>query len=214
MPTVVHDVNGPFKKATFGMGCFWASDALFGAQPGVLRTRVGYSGGTTLDPVYKKNYIMRSFDSDDKGQSSNGDVATNASTANNREDHTEVIEIDYDPKVISYEDLLDFFWNNHEYGLTTIIKRQKSHRQGPFYPAEDYHQKYRLQAHPWLCEALGLTPELLQTSHTAARLNGYLAGVGKEEDFDKDMIKLGLTEKITSYIRKHFQENFGGNLYC
>lgn len=41
-----------------------------------------------------------------------------------RGDHTEVIEIDYDPKTISYEDLLSLFWNNHEYGLTTKIKRQ------------------------------------------------------------------------------------------
>nr|CAI5834522.1 unnamed protein product [Callosobruchus analis] len=54
MPSVLHEVTTPFRKATFGMGCFWAGDALFGAQPGVLRTRVGYSGGTTMDPVYKK----------------------------------------------------------------------------------------------------------------------------------------------------------------
>lgn len=53
MPSIVHEVNTPFKKATFGMGCFWACDALYGGQPGVLRTRVGYSGGTTLDPKYK-----------------------------------------------------------------------------------------------------------------------------------------------------------------
>lgn len=41
-----------------------------------------------------------------------------------RGDHTEVIELDYDPKTVSYEELLQLFWNNHEYGLTTIIKRQ------------------------------------------------------------------------------------------
>lgn len=54
MPTIQHEIDIPFKKATFGMGCFWASDALFGATPGVLRTKVGYSGGTTLDPKYRK----------------------------------------------------------------------------------------------------------------------------------------------------------------
>lgn len=42
----------------------------------------------------------------------------------NRGDHTEVLEIDYDPTVISFKELLDLFWNNHEYGLTTPIKRQ------------------------------------------------------------------------------------------
>lgn len=41
-------------------------------------------------------------------------------------DHTEVISIDYDPTRISYEQLLDLFWNNHEYGLTKRIKRQVS----------------------------------------------------------------------------------------
>ena len=41
-----------------------------------------------------------------------------------RGDHTEVIELDYDPKTVTYEDLLDMFWANHEYGLTKKIKRQ------------------------------------------------------------------------------------------
>lgn len=53
MPSIIHEVDVPYKKATFGMGCFWACDALYGAQQGVLRTRVGYSGGTTMDPKYK-----------------------------------------------------------------------------------------------------------------------------------------------------------------
>lgn len=43
-----------------------------------------------------------------------------------RGDHTEVIEIDYDPKTISYEELLKLFYDNHEYGLTTKLKRQVS----------------------------------------------------------------------------------------
>ncbi|KAG5887831.1 hypothetical protein JTB14_022689 [Gonioctena quinquepunctata] len=185
---------------------------------GVLRTRVGYSGGKTLNPVYK-----------------------------NLGDHTEVIEIDYDPKIISYEDLLQLFWNHHEYGLATVVKRQymslilyhseeqklaaevslkkEQHQRkeqlrteiapaGPFYPAEDYHQKYRLQKYKSICEELGLTPELLQTSHVAARLNGYIAGVGKEEDFERDVVKLGLPEKVAKFVRDHLKENAGGSLYC
>lgn len=42
----------------------------------------------------------------------------------NSGDHTEVLEIDYDPTIITYQQLLDLFWNNHEYGLSTKIKRQ------------------------------------------------------------------------------------------
>lgn len=53
MPGLLHQILTPFKKATFGMGCFWANDALYGAQAGVLRTRVGYSGGTLVNPTYR-----------------------------------------------------------------------------------------------------------------------------------------------------------------
>jgi len=216
MPSLQQEV--PFKKATFGMGCFWANDALFGAQQGVLRTRVGYSGGTTPNPVYKS-----------------------------MGDHTEVIEIDYDPNVTTYNNLLNLFWDNHEYGLTTVIKRQymslilyhdeeqkriaeldikveagKRNEKliteiapaGPFYPAEDYHQKYRLQQHGWIVEELDITPEQLQTSLVATRLNGYLAGVGKREDLEKDLKLLAIPEKIASFVQIQFLENEGGNLYC
>ena len=50
---LLHDVDIPTKKATFGMGCFWSNDSLFGVTPGVIRTRVGYSGGTTKNPHYR-----------------------------------------------------------------------------------------------------------------------------------------------------------------
>lgn len=50
---LLHDVDIPTKKATFGMGCFWSNDSLFGATSGVVRTRVGYAGGTTKNPHYR-----------------------------------------------------------------------------------------------------------------------------------------------------------------
>ncbi|KPI97269.1 Peptide methionine sulfoxide reductase [Papilio xuthus] len=220
---LLHDVDIPTKKATFGMGCFWSNDSLFGATPGVVRTRVGYSGGTTKNPHYR----------------SIGD-------------HTEVIELDFDPKTVSYEDLLDMFWANHEYGLTTKLKRQGSvpHRKktetfvvrpsvcaaessykqmqvtcngqlrteiapaGIFYPAEDYHQKYRLQGHKDLCRSIGLDSTKLQTSHLAARLNGYLVGVGGKTQFEKEVAQLGLSEKQAEYVRRELERNEGGGLAC
>ena len=45
--------NKNYKKATFGMGCFWAGDSLFGATQGVISTCVGYSGGTKESPKYR-----------------------------------------------------------------------------------------------------------------------------------------------------------------
>lgn len=53
-PNLLHQVESEhFETATLGMGCFWGADALFGATKGVLRTKVGYTGGTTENPTYK-----------------------------------------------------------------------------------------------------------------------------------------------------------------
>ncbi|XP_011684889.1 PREDICTED: peptide methionine sulfoxide reductase isoform X1 [Wasmannia auropunctata] len=217
MPGQLEQING--KRATFGMGCFWAGDSLFGALPGVIRTCVGYAGGTKESPAYK-----------------------------NMGDHTEVIDIEYDPELVSYTHLLNLFWNNHEYSLTRKIKRQymslilyhdeeqrlvaeKSREQEQqkrgevfmteikkftqFYPAEDYHQKYRLQNHPWLIETMGFnTPEVLCASPLAAKLNGYIAGAGSLEQFEKELPSLGLSEKSAKYLTKYIVENQGSGLYC
>ncbi|MFC4436484.1 MULTISPECIES: peptide-methionine (S)-S-oxide reductase MsrA [Natrialbaceae] len=82
------------ETATFGMGCFWGPDARFGALYGVARTRVGYAGGTEPDPTY---FSLG--------------------------DHTEVVQVAYDPAELSYEDLLEVFWTNHDWS-TSAPKRQ------------------------------------------------------------------------------------------
>ncbi|XP_058807706.1 peptide methionine sulfoxide reductase [Phymastichus coffea] len=217
MPSQLEEVKS--RRATFGMGCFWAGDSLFGATPGVFRTSVGYAGGTKENPAYK-----------------------------NLGDHTEVIDIEYNPAKISYSQLLDLFWNNHEYGLTSLIKRQymslilyhdeeqrlvaersrerlqreknerfvtEIHQFQRFYPAEDYHQKYRLQAHPWLLEAIGVkSSEQLRTSTLAAKLNGYLAGVVAVDEYDREVAGLGLNDRAIQFVREHVIERQGNGLYC
>ncbi|HET9785475.1 MAG TPA: peptide-methionine (S)-S-oxide reductase MsrA [Terriglobales bacterium] len=86
------------EKARFAMGCFWGSEAAFRQVPGVTATTVGYSGGTTLNPTYKE-------------------VCGHATG------HAEVVEVEYDPQQVSYPQLLDVFWENHD--PTTL------NRQGP-----------------------------------------------------------------------------------
>lgn len=49
----VHSLGVAFKTATFGMGCFWGAESLYGATTGVLRTTVGYAGGTKEGPTYR-----------------------------------------------------------------------------------------------------------------------------------------------------------------
>ena len=83
--------------ATFGMGCFWGPDARFGALEGVARTRVGYAGGIDSDPSY---FTLG--------------------------DHTEVVQVDYDPEVLSYEDLLEVFWKNHDWASTAPKRQYRS----------------------------------------------------------------------------------------
>lgn len=78
-----------------------------------------------------------------------------------------------------------------------------------------YHQKYRLQNHPWLVETTGLTTgEILRTSPLAAKLNGYIAGVGSLEQLEKDLLNFGLSDKAAQYIKKYLIKNQGTGLYC
>jgi len=77
------------EKATFGAGCFWGVEAAFRQVPGVVDAAVGYSGGRTARPSYK-------------------DVCSG------RTGHAEVVEVTFDPAKVSYDQLLDVFWANHD----------------------------------------------------------------------------------------------------
>jgi peptide-methionine (S)-S-oxide reductase len=86
------------EKATFGAGCFWGVEATFRQVNGVTNTTVGYMGGTLKNPTYK-------------------DVCTD------KTGHAEVVQVEYDPSVVSYDNLLAVFWQCHD--PTTL------NRQGP-----------------------------------------------------------------------------------
>jgi peptide-methionine (S)-S-oxide reductase len=84
------------EKATFGAGCFWGVEADFRQIQGVKSTRVGYAGGRTANPTYR-------------------DVCSHTTG------HAEVVEVTYDPTRVSYDDLLNVFWENHD---PTQLNRQ------------------------------------------------------------------------------------------
>ncbi|SEN06092.1 peptide-methionine (S)-S-oxide reductase MsrA [Lihuaxuella thermophila] len=86
------------EVATFGAGCFWGVEETFRKIPGVKNTVVGYMGGTVENPTYE-------------------DVCTD------KTGHAEVVQIEFDPAEVSYEQLLDVFWSSHN--PTTL------NRQGP-----------------------------------------------------------------------------------
>ncbi len=77
------------EKATFGAGCFWGVESAFRKVPGVVSATVGYTGGSHENPTYE-------------------DVCTG------RTGHAEAVQLEYDPSTVTYEELLDVFWNIHD----------------------------------------------------------------------------------------------------
>jgi len=183
------------QKASFGMS-------------GILRTRVGFAGGSKENPTYRS-----------------------------LGDHTETVLLEYDADVTSYSDLLDIFWANHDpttmcsrQYMSAIFyhsDQQKAQAEksmedsqnkfrkqittiilpaGEFYDAENYHQKYLLRKHEWLMNALNLTDdEELKKSHVAARINGYIGGYGDEANFELERTRLNLNEDVFDYIMEEIR---------
>lgn len=173
---------------------------------GVVRTRVGYAGGTTPDPTYR----------------SIGD-------------HTECVQVDYDPRLVSYDDLLAVFWTAHrplmpaysrQYASVILApdeerletashsKQALESARGPlytdivrldrFYVAEDYHQKYRLRGTPQLMrEFQAMCPDetAFRESTAAARVNGYLDGWGGVHDLEAEIGSFGLSARGQEILR-------------
>ena len=169
------------ETATFALGCFWGPDAQFGALDGVVRTRVGYAGGTKTDPTY-----------------------------NDLGDHTEAFQVDYDPATRSFAELLDLVFRSHDpnqqtrktqyqnivfvatanqretltdyldaNGYTADGIETRIEQGSRFYPAEDYHQKYNLRNKRSIMSAFedaGYDDEAIRESPAAATLNAHVVG--------------------------------------
>ena len=206
----LHEV--PFETALFGMGCFWGPDARFGGIPGILRTRVGYAGGTTENPTYRK-----------------------------LGDHTETVEVDFDPRQVTYEELLNVFWNNHypnrdaykgrqylsllryrseeqqrdiervkkemEAALGEVIETEIAPFES-FTLAEPRHQKYYLKRYPKALEQLEVLYPFLETlvdSTFAARLNGFVKGFGTRQELIVEVKEWPITSDAKQLVIEKLQ---------
>ncbi|GAA0142184.1 reductase [Lithospermum erythrorhizon] len=196
----------PSKTAVLCLGSFWRSESVFGCLEGVVRTTVGYAGGSKPNPEYR-------------------------SLGN----HAECVQIEYDPRKISFRQLLEVFWTSHdprqvfgqgpdvgnqyrsiiftngpeESSLAAVSKEREQtrlktsvvttqiHSLGTFHPAEPEHQKFELKRHPFLLQLIGNLPEEeLERSSMAAKLNGYAA------ELCPLRIQRHIDAKVTSIVRK------------
>lgn len=185
----------------------------------MIRTRVGYAGGSTRNPTY-----------------------------HSLGDHAESIQIDFDPSRIGYAQLLDVFWASHnpgvrpwsqQYRAAVFFHGEEQRREavrtrdrealkirgkvhtaiapaGPFYVAEGVHQKYALRGDEELAMEVGVIypkEEDFVRSTAAARINGYVAGYGDLRQLKEELTSLGLSEKgsrrLWDLVRK--QEARRGN---
>jgi peptide-methionine (S)-S-oxide reductase len=100
-----------YELATFGAGCFWCVEAIFQRLKGVISVQSGYTGGKTENPDYK-------------------------SVCTGQTGHAEVIQIKFDPQIISFEDLLYVFWRTHD---PTTLNQQGADKGTQYRSAVFYH---------------------------------------------------------------------------
>lgn len=179
------DHNHNLQTATLGMGWFWGTDARFGYLKGIIRTRVGYAGGSTPAPTYKQ-----------------------------MGDHTECLQIDYDPSQITFAEIARHFWNSHNSNRGNykgrqylsiflfhdsyqeeVLEKIKQETQDTnaqligteivplvnFTLAEEKHQKYYLKRYSSATQKLRehfLTEEAFTNATLVARLNSFVKGYG------------------------------------
>ncbi len=178
----------------------------------MIRTRVGYAGGTSDSPTY-----------------------------HNIGDQSETIQIDYDPSVISYAELLELFWNNHTPTYRSASRQyasiihynteeerllaEKSLKEqeetlgtkvyteivplGTFTLAENYHQKYYLQNRKELMsEFTAMYPDFedFLQSTAAARVNGYLGYNGTVETLNAEIDQMGLSPEAQEILLQFFRK--------
>ena len=165
------------ELATFGGGCFWCTEAVFLDVKGVSKVVSGYAGGTVKNPSYK-------------------DVSTGLTG------HAEVTQITFDPKVVSYESLVEIFWNTHD--PTTLNKQGADegtqYRSVIFYHNED--QKKVAEVYKTQLEAAHTYPNRIVTEISPLK-NYYPA-----EDYHQNYYALNQNQGYCQYVIRPKVEKF------
>jgi peptide-methionine (S)-S-oxide reductase len=166
-----HPLQGPwpdgFQTAVFGLGCFWGAERVFWPTPGVWTTAVGYAGGFTPNPTYEE-------------------------VCSGRTGHAEVVLVVFDPAMVSYDQLLNSFWEAHD--------PTQGMRQG-----NDVGTQYR--------SAIYLTDESQRAAAEASR-ERYAAALGPAGygEITTEIKPLGHFWYAEPYHQQYLAKNPGG--YC
>lgn len=154
-----HISYGQTETATFGGGCFWCTEAIFRSLKGVETVESGYSGGKTKNPTYQE-------------------VCTGETG------HAEVIQISFNPKVISFRELLEVFWETHD---PTTLNRQGADSGTQYRSAVFYH-----------------SPEQKETAEK------YKAELNKENVYNKPVVT-EITAFDQFYKAESYHQNYFAN---
>src|SRR6267154_229157 len=169
--------SGELKTATFGAGCFWCTEAVFPSVKGVTKVVSGYSGGKVKNPSYRE--------------------VCSALTG-----HAEVTQITYNPKEVSFEELLEVFWNTHD---PTTLNRQGAdegtqYRSAVFYNDEE--QKKIAEQYKKQLEASHVYKSPVVTE-ISPLINFYPA-----EDYHQNYFELNPNQGYCQYVIRPKVEKF------
>jgi peptide-methionine (S)-S-oxide reductase len=170
-------VNESFEKATFGGGCFWCTEAVFLSVKGVSKVESGYSGGKVKNPTYKE-------------------------VCSGLTGHAEVIQISFDPAIVTYEELLEIFWNTHD---PTTLNRQGAdegtqYRSVVFYHDEE--QKKVAELYKRQLDSSGIFKSKIVTE-ISPLINFYPA-----EDYHQNYYALNSNQGYCQYVIRPKVEKF------
>ena len=173
------------EKATFGSGCFWCTEAVFQRLNGVNSVKSGYSGGEVENPTYEA-------------------VCTGTTG------HAEVIQIEFDTSIISFEELLEVFWNTHD---PTTLNRQGNDTGTQYRSAIFYHddaQKVASEKYKAALDKEGTWPDPIVTEISPLK-NFYPA-----ENYHEDYFNQNGSQPYCSFVVapkvKKFKELFAEKL--
>ena len=183
---------------------------MFGATEGVIQTSVGYAGGIKKHPTYQDlgdhtevvRVIYDPTEIDYKQLLSIFRNNHNPSMHYQRQ-YWSIILYTSEKQLISAQECLQFLEKASSSTIhTKLVPFEK------FIPAESYHQKYILQTHPWMIVAVNVqsAKELIE-SQICTKLNGFLAGYGRIDEFFEVGKRLGLNEKMITYVSNELKKS-------